>query len=169
MTFWSCFWHLSRVFERASSSLNGCLAQGHEGSRATVGMISFSTLSSSGYLVPMIVLQVRSETLALLGRINDHFCFPALPAAQLKVSAWSGNLSGASASHNTAIAAQQHEVMPATQLTTYGFFTQILEDIEELLISGPILSLKTVQGPRCNLDHASKVGWAIYKRPLYAK
>ena len=58
---------------------------------------------------------MSSETLALLGRIRDHFCFPAVPAAQLKVSACNWNLSGASASHNTAIAAQQHGVMPASQ------------------------------------------------------
>ena len=56
---------------------------------------------------------MSSETLAPLGRISDHFCFPAVPAAQLKVSACSGNLSGASAIHNTGIAAQQHGVMPA--------------------------------------------------------
>ena len=39
-----------------------------------------------------------------------------MPAARLKVSASRGNLSGASASHNTAIAAQQHGVIPASQL-----------------------------------------------------
>ena len=48
-------------------------------------------------------------------KIRDHFCFPDVPAARLKVSACKGNLSGASASHNTAIAAQQHGVMPASQ------------------------------------------------------
>ena len=59
--------------------------------------------------------ELCKETIALLGRIRDHFCFPAVPAARLKVSACNGNLSGASASHNTAIAAQQHGVMPASQ------------------------------------------------------
>ena len=40
--FLSRFWHLSSVFERASTSLNVCLAQGHEGSRATVGVYCLS-------------------------------------------------------------------------------------------------------------------------------
>ena len=40
-------------------------------------MISFCELSSSGYLVPIMVTYVSSDTLALLGKIRDHFCFPA--------------------------------------------------------------------------------------------
>ena len=33
---------------------------------------------------------MSSDTLALLGKSRDHFCFPAVPAAQLKVSACRG-------------------------------------------------------------------------------
>ena len=35
-----------------------------------------------------------SDTLALLGKIRAHFCFPAVPAALQKVSACRGNFSG---------------------------------------------------------------------------
>ena len=79
-------------------------------------MISFCELSSSGYLVPIMVTYVSSDTLALLGKIRDHFCFPAVPAAWRKVLACSGNLSGASDSHKTVTAAQQHGVMLPSQL-----------------------------------------------------
>ena len=79
-------------------------------------MISFCELSSSGYLVPIMVTYVSSDTLALLGKIRDHFCFPAVPAAWRKVLACSGNRSGASDSHKTVTAAQQHGVMLPSQL-----------------------------------------------------
>ena len=79
-------------------------------------MISFCELSSSGYLVPIMVTYVSSDTLALLGKIRDRFCFPAVPAAWRKVLACSGNRSGASDSHKTVTAAQQHGVMLTSQL-----------------------------------------------------
>ena len=57
---------------------------------------------------PYSGMRHTATSLALLGKIRDHFCLPAVPAAQLKVSACNGNFSGARASHSTTIAAQQH-------------------------------------------------------------
>ena len=93
---------------------------------------------------------MSSDTLALLGRISDHFCFPAVPAARLKVSACRGNFSGASASHNTASAAQQHGVIPASQL---------------LPIVSCHSSCKTATLPVDNSSGCRVLSWSSWRNP----
>ena len=66
--------------------------------------------------------------LALLGRIRDHFCFPAVPAAQLRVSACRRNFSGGERQpqhSNCCAAAWSGHRIPAP---AYGFLAQLLQD-----------------------------------------
>ena len=70
-----------------------------------------------------------SENLALLGRIRDHFCFPAVPACsaakgvRLQRESFGGQRQPQYC--NRCTAARGNASLPAA---TNGFFTQLLED-----------------------------------------